>query len=134
MLLNLLVAELEHLKAFWESSLCSLSIGKVVHHFLIGVGLLDVVVVEIHDGVSIREGLSSNSVAEDNFLLAIDICPLNLSVVTHYLVLHCCVSMVSGTVVFLWHFHFEIFVFIFLEFVKFTFLAISFLLLAIVLL
>ena len=70
-LLDLLVAELEHLQSIDKCGLGCLCLCKVVNHLLIREGLLDVVVVEVHDGVAVRVRLSFDSVAEDYFFLAV---------------------------------------------------------------
>ena len=82
MFLNLIVLELKHLQTIWESRLRGLSISKVVDYSLIRVSLLDVVVVEVHDCVPIREHLSLHPVVEDHLLLAILVQSLNLAIVT----------------------------------------------------
>jgi len=101
MLLNLLVAELEYLQTLRERSLGCLSVCKVVDDLLVRESLFDVIVVEVDNRVSVRESLSSNSVAKNNFFLSIQICALDFAIVTHNLVLDCRVLRVSSAVILL---------------------------------
>ena len=71
MLFSLVVREFEDLQAIGECCLSRFCFGKVVHNFLIGICLFDVVVVEVNYGVPIWEHFSFNSIVEDNFLLTI---------------------------------------------------------------
>ena len=124
MLFNLLVAEFENLKAFWESSLSCFCVREVVHNFLVRICLLDIVIVEVNDGVSIRECLPPDSIAKDHFLLSIQVCPLDLAIVSNYLVLDRDIGVDCSAMVFLRHLHLEVFVVV-LKFFHFTLLALS---------
>ena len=85
MLFNLIVAELEDLELIWEGCLCSLSFCEIVNNFAIGEGLLDILIVEIDDSVSIWERLALHPIVEDHFLFAVLVNSLNLSIVAHVL-------------------------------------------------
>ena len=80
MLLDLLVGELEHLQPVRERRLGSFCLCKVIHNFLVGKSLLNVLVSKVDDHVAIRVGLTANSV------LARLVNSLDLSIMTHNLV------------------------------------------------
>ena len=88
MFLNLSVGKLEDLQAIWESGLCSLSFTEEVDDLLIRVCLLDVSVVKVYDSISIREGFTSNLIAENNFFLVINKYSLYLTVISDNFTLH----------------------------------------------
>lgn len=112
MLLNLLVRELEDLESVSVGSLRRLCLGEVVHDLLVGEGLLDVAVVEVNDCVSVWEGFSADTVAEDYFLLAIEVGSLDLAVVAYDLVLYFGVFGLL-IVIIAWELHFVVFFIIF---------------------
>lgn len=87
-LLNLGVRELEDLQAVGVGRLRRLCLSKVVNNLLVRIRLLDVIIVEINNSVAIGEGFSADAIAENDLLLAIDVCPLHLTVVANDLVLH----------------------------------------------
>lgn len=70
--------------------------------------LLDVAVVEIDDRVPVWESLPANSIAEDHFLLSVQVCSLDLAVVADDLVLHLRVLCVL-VVVRVWELHLVVF-------------------------
>lgn len=88
MFFDLGVGELEYLETVRVSCLSCFGLGKVINNFLVGVGLLDVVIVEVNNRVPIRESLSPHTVAKDHFLLSIQIRSLYLSIVAHDLILY----------------------------------------------
>ena len=83
--LDLIVAELENLELIWERGLCGLSLSEKVDNLAIRERLLDVLVVKVDDCVAIREGLTLDSVVEDDLLLAILVDALDLAIVTDIL-------------------------------------------------
>lgn len=85
MFFNLVVCELENLHAVGEGRLGRLGFGKVVADPLVGVSLLDVVVVEVHDCVAVGEHLPLYPVIEDDFLFTVFINSLDFSIVSNYL-------------------------------------------------
>lgn len=54
-LLDLIVAEFEHLELIRERCLCGLGLGKVIDDFTVRERLLDILVVEVDDCVAIGE-------------------------------------------------------------------------------
>ena len=86
MLLDLLVGELEHLQPVRERRLGSFCLCKVIHNFLVGKSLLNVLVSKVDDHVAIRVGLTANSVSENYFFLARLVNSLDLAIMTHNLV------------------------------------------------
>lgn len=70
-------------------------------------------IVEEHDCIAIWECFSPYTVAEDYFLFTTQICSLNLSIVTNYLVLDCGISWVGSTMIPSRHLHFVVFRFSF---------------------
>ena len=109
MLLDLSVGKLEHLEAVRVSCLGGLSICKVVNNLLVGIGLLYIVIVEVDDSIPIRVCLSPDSVGEDHFFLAIEECPLDLTVIANDLLLDRGVVWILLVVVLTWELHFVIF-------------------------
>ena len=107
-LLDLIVAELEHLQLVRECGLRGLRLSEVVDHFAIRECLLDVLVVEVDDRVSIRERLSFDSIIEDDLLLSVLVDPLDLAVVAHVLLDHLLVLQ-GLAVVLLWELEAEVF-------------------------
>ena len=85
MLLDLIVAALEHLQLVGERGLSCLRLSEEVHDFTVGEGLLDVLIVEVDDCVAIGERLALDSVVEDDFFLAVLVDALDLTVVAHVL-------------------------------------------------
>lgn len=102
MLLNLLVVEFEHLESVRHRRLSGLGFMEVVDDALIGEGLLQIAVAEVHYCVAVREGLSSHFVAEDHFFLPIQVYPLDFAICT------CCLALDGRVlwiivVIFRWH-------------------------------
>lgn len=87
-LLYLVVSELEDLEPVWEGSLRGLGFGEVVDDALVGVGLFDVAVVKVDNGVAVGEDLALNTVVEDHLLLPVLIDALDLAIVTDDLLHH----------------------------------------------
>ena len=108
MLLYLLVREFEDLEAICVGRLGGLGLSEVVNDLLIRECLLDVAVVEVDDCVTIWEGLSAHSIAEDDFLLAVEVRPLYLAVIANNLILHFGVLHLF-VVVCIWELHFIVF-------------------------
>lgn len=98
MFFDLVVCELEDLKAVLERRLCCFGLGEVVGHLLVGECLFDVLVIEVDNSVAIREAFSFDAVVEDHFLLAISVHPLDFTIVTDDLFddlgVHCVFGMV----------------------------------------
>ena len=88
MLLDLRIRELEDLKSIWIGRLGRLGLRKVINNFLIRVRLLDIIIVEVDDGVAIRERLPADAIAENDLLLAVVVRPLHLAVVSDNLILN----------------------------------------------
>jgi len=86
MFLDLGVCELEYLQTVCGCRLCCLGFREVVNDLLVWESLLNVLVVEVHDGVTIREGLSFDTVVKDDFLFATRVHTLDLAIVADYLV------------------------------------------------
>jgi hypothetical protein len=82
MFLNLVISKLEHLESIRESALSSLSFGKIINYSLIMVSLFDIVIVEVDNGIAIREYFSLNSIVKDHLLLPILIYSLDFTIVT----------------------------------------------------
>ena len=82
-LLDLAVGELEHLQAISVCGLRGSRLGEVVDDLAVRIGLLDVAIVEVYDGVAVAERLPTHSIAEDDFLLAVGVRTLHLAIVTH---------------------------------------------------
>jgi hypothetical protein len=70
--------------------------------------LLDVVVVEVDDGVPIGMGLPANSIREYHLFLSIEVSPLDLAVVADDLLLDRVVVGILLVVVLAWELHFVI--------------------------
>jgi len=88
MLLDLRIRELEDLKSIWIGRLGRLGLRKVINNFLIRVRLLDIIIVEVDDGVAIWERLPAYAIAENDLLLAVVVRPLHLAVVSDNLILN----------------------------------------------
>lgn len=83
MLLDLIVCKLENLETIGESCLGSLGFSKVIDNLLIGIGLFDIVVVEIYYCIAIREDFSFHSIVKNDFFLSIFVDTLNLSIISN---------------------------------------------------
>lgn len=94
-LFDLLVRELEYLKPIVESSLRCFGLSEIIYNFLVRESLLNILVVEIDDSVSIWEGLTLYTVVKNDFLFAVSIHSLNFSITTNVLInnLSCCRSL-----------------------------------------
>jgi hypothetical protein len=79
-LFNLIISKLENLETVWERSLGRLCLSEVVGYLLVRERLLDVLIVEIHYCVPVREALPLHTVIEDNLLFAVCVDPLNLTI------------------------------------------------------
>lgn len=86
MFFDLVVREFEHLQAIGEGRLGCLCFCKVVPDFLVGEGLLDVLVIEVHNCVAIWESLPFHAIVENHLFFAAGIDTLNFSIVTNLLV------------------------------------------------
>ena len=82
MFLNLIVAELEHLELIREGSLGRLGLCEEVDHLAIREGLLDVLIVEVDNGVAIGERFPLDSVIEDDLLLSVLVDSLDFAIMT----------------------------------------------------
>ena len=87
-LLDLVVGELEDLQAVGEGGLRGPRLRKVVDDALVRIGLLDVVVVEVDDGVAVGEHLALDAIVENHLFLSIFIHSLDLSIVSNNLLDH----------------------------------------------
>lgn len=114
MLLNLVVCKFEDLQTIWEGGLGGLSLCKIVHDLLVWVGLLDIVVIEVDNGVSVGEDFPLNSIVEDDLFFPILINPLNLTIMANDLLNHFHVSWVLAVVDW-WELHIEIFLLFFVR-------------------
>ena len=83
MFFDLIVSEFENLKSIWERGLRGPRLSKVVDDSLISIGLLNIVVIEVDNGVSVWEHLSFDSIVEYDFLLSIFVHSLDLSIVSY---------------------------------------------------
>ena len=104
MLLDLRIRELEDLKSVWIGRLGRLGLRKVINNFLIRVRLLDIIIVEVDDGVAIWERLPAYAIAENDLLLAVVVRPLHLAVVSDDLILNLRVWLLL-VVVLVWELH-----------------------------
>ena len=104
MLLDLRIRELEDLKSVWIGRLGRLGLRKVINNFLIRVRLLDIIIVEVDDGVAIWERLPADAIAENDLLLAVVVRPLHLAVVSDNLILNLRVWLLL-VVVLVWELH-----------------------------
>lgn len=110
MLLDLVVRELEHLQTIRKRCLRRFRICEVVDDALVRISLLDIVVVEVDDCVSVWEDLTLDTVIEDYFLLSILVESLDLSIVTNNLFYYLHVAW-RLVVIFLWELHVVVFFF-----------------------
>jgi len=86
-LFNLTVLKFEHLESVAVGWLGSLGLSKIVNNLLIRIGLLNIIIVEVHNSIPIRVCLSPDPIGEYNLLLAIQECPLDLAIIAHDLLL-----------------------------------------------
>lgn len=112
MFLNLTILEFKNLKSIWKCGLCSLCFCKIIHNFLVWVSLLDIIIVEINYGVSIRECFSSYTIWKYYFFLTINEYSLYFPIIAHNLILDSIIIRISLTVIFLWELHLIIFIFL----------------------
>jgi hypothetical protein len=70
MFLNLLIRKFEDLQTVRISRLRGFCLCEIVDHSLIREGLLDILICEKHYQIAVREGLSSDSISENDFFLA----------------------------------------------------------------
>lgn len=112
-LFDLVVCKFENLETISEGSLSCPCLSKVVYNSLIRVCLLDVIVIEVHNGVAIWEYLTFDSIVEDDFFLSVFVDSLNLTIISNNLFddLHISRCLV---VILRREFHIEIFSFFFL--------------------
>ena len=103
MLFDLVVAKFKDLKLVREGSLRRLCLSKEVDDLSVLESLLNILVVEVNYGVAIREGLTFDTVVENDFFLSILIDALNLAIVAHVLFDHFLVSK-RLTMILLWEF------------------------------
>ena len=118
-LLDLTICEFKHLQPIREGGLGGLSLSEVVNHFLIGVSLLDVVVVEVDNGVLVWEHLPFDPIVKDHLVFAIFIHPLDLPIIA-YLLLNYLHVRHTLVVVLRLKFHLEIFLLSHLRFLFFS--------------
>lgn len=71
MLFYLLIWKFKYLKSIRICCLSSFSLCKVIYYFLIRIRLLNIIVIEINNRISIWESLSFHSIAENHFLFTI---------------------------------------------------------------
>lgn len=71
MLLDLAVRELEDLESICVGCLSGFGLSEIVDDLLVGICLLDVIVIEVDDCVSIWESFPSYTIRKDDFLFAI---------------------------------------------------------------
>jgi len=92
MLLNLLVCKFKYLQSIRKRRLRSFRLCKVVHNFLIWKSLLDIIISEVDDHVTVRMGLSPDSIRENYFFLAWLVNSLDLAIMTNLLLYYLAVS------------------------------------------
>ena len=85
MLFDLIVAEFEDLELIRERRLSSLSLSEVVDDLAIREGLLDVLVVEVDDCVSVWERFAFDAVVKNDLFFTVLVDSLDLSVMTNIL-------------------------------------------------
>jgi hypothetical protein len=108
-LLNLHVLEFEDLEAIWECGLGCLGLCKIIDNLGVWESLFDIVIVEIYDGIPIRESLPSDAIAKYYFFFTAQVSSLHLTVIANDLILDCGLLGVVGVVILCWEFHFVIF-------------------------
>lgn len=91
--------------------MCSLRLGKEVNHFTIRECLFDILVVEVNDGISVRERFTLHAIVENDFFLAVLINTLDFSIMADILFDNFLVGQGLAMVLF-WEFETEIFLFI----------------------
>lgn len=64
MFLYLIIREPKDLESILESGLSSFSLSKVIDNPLIWVGLLNIIVVEVNNGITIREHFPLHTIVE----------------------------------------------------------------------
>jgi len=79
--LDLVIRKFEYLQTIWESCLGCPRLCKIIHDSLICIGLLYIVVIEVDNGVPVREDFSFDTVVEDNFFFAIFVDALYLAII-----------------------------------------------------
>lgn len=85
MLLYLIIRKLEYLETVWECSLSRLCLSEVVGNLLVWESLFNVLIVEVHNCVPIREAFPLHTIIKNNFLFAVCVDPLNLAIVANNL-------------------------------------------------
>jgi len=85
MFLNLLIREFKDLKTILIRSLCSFSLCKIINNSPIRECLLNIFISKEDNQITIRVGLSSYTVREDDLFLARLVDSLNLAVMAHNL-------------------------------------------------
>ena len=113
MFFDLIVSELENLEPIWERGLRGPRFSKVVDDSLISIGLLNIVVIEVDNGVAVGDHLSLDSIVEYDFLLSIFVHSLDLSIVSYDLFHHLHVDRCLAVVLHR-EFHVEFLIFLFL--------------------
>ena len=112
-LLNLIICKFEYLESIRECCLCSFSLGKVVDDLLVWVGLLDIIIIEVDNGVSVGEDFPFDAIIKNYLLLSVFINSLNLTIMTYNL-LHNFHVLRILVMINLREFHVKIFLFIFI--------------------
>lgn len=89
-----------------------LCVSKIVDNLLVSICLLDVVIVEVDNGVAIGMSFSPDSIGEDDFFFPVEEGSLHLAVVANYLLLDSGVVWILLVMVLTWKLHFIVFFFL----------------------
>ncbi len=84
-LLNLIVCKFKDLKTIWKGGLGRLSLSKIVNDLLVWVGLFDIMIIEVNDGITIWEYFPLHAIIKNYLLFTVLINSLNLTIVTNNL-------------------------------------------------
>ena len=114
MFFDLAILEFEDLEAVGEGTLSGFGFGKVVDLLLVGVSLFNVVVFKVDDCVAIWKTFSADSITKNDFFLAINICPLNFSIISHNLILNSGIIRILSAMILISELHFIIIITLFL--------------------
>jgi len=113
-LLNLIVCKFEYLQAIREGSLCGLGLCKIVDDLLVWVSLLDIIIIEVNNGVPIWEYFPLNAIIKDYLFFAVLVYSLNLAIMSNNL-LHNLHVLGVLIVVDLWELHIEVLLLFFIS-------------------
>ena len=86
-----------------------LCVSKVIDNLLVSICLLDVVIVEVDNGVPVRVSFSPHSVGKDHFFFPVQEGSLHLPVVANYLLLDSSIVRILLVVVLTWELHLVVF-------------------------